>query len=91
MTGVQFPAGHGRKFFYFIFSLSYRNQTASGLDQTSYPTDTGGSFPGSKVAGALGCSAEVKNAWSYTSTPQYVFMTWYLIKQWIHLHGVVLS
>jgi hypothetical protein len=25
-------------------------------------------------------SAEVKNAWSYTSTPQYVFMTWYLVK-----------
>jgi hypothetical protein len=25
-------------------------------------------------------SAEVKNAWSYTSTPPYVFMTWCLIK-----------
>jgi hypothetical protein len=25
-------------------------------------------------------SAEVKNAWSYTSTPQYVFMAWYLVK-----------
>jgi hypothetical protein len=24
--------------------------------------------------------AEVKNAWSYTSTPQYVFMVWYLVK-----------
>jgi hypothetical protein len=24
--------------------------------------------------------AEVKNAWSYTSTPQYVFMAWYLVK-----------
>jgi hypothetical protein len=24
-------------------------------------------------------SAEVKNAWSYTSTPQYVFMTLYLL------------
>jgi hypothetical protein len=22
-------------------------------------------------------SAEVKNAWHYTSTPQYVFMAWY--------------
>jgi hypothetical protein len=25
-------------------------------------------------------SAEVKNVWSYTSIPQYVFMAWNLIK-----------
>jgi hypothetical protein len=25
-------------------------------------------------------SAEVKNAWSYTSTPPYVFMAWCLVK-----------
>jgi hypothetical protein len=25
-------------------------------------------------------SVEVKNAWSYTSTPQYVFMVWYFVK-----------
>jgi hypothetical protein len=25
-------------------------------------------------------SSEVKNAWSYTSTPQYIFMKWYLVK-----------
>jgi hypothetical protein len=25
-------------------------------------------------------SVEVRNAWSYTSTPPYVFMTWYLVK-----------
>jgi hypothetical protein len=25
-------------------------------------------------------NAEVKNAWSYTSTPQYVFMAWCLVK-----------
>jgi hypothetical protein len=38
--------------------------------------------------------AEVKNAWSYTSTPPYVFTTWFLIKhrdnfclQWFQ-HGV---
>jgi hypothetical protein len=23
--------------------------------------------------------AEVKNAWSYTSTPQYAFMAWYSV------------
>jgi hypothetical protein len=26
-------------------------------------------------------SAEVKNVWSYTSTPQHVFMAWCLVKQ----------
>jgi hypothetical protein len=26
-------------------------------------------------------SAEVKNVWSYTSTPQYAFMAWCLVKQ----------
>jgi hypothetical protein len=25
-------------------------------------------------------NAEVKNAWSYSSTPQYVFMAWCLVK-----------
>jgi hypothetical protein len=24
--------------------------------------------------------AEVRNAWSYTSTPQYIFMAWCLVK-----------
>jgi len=41
------------------------------------------SFPGNKVAVAWSwpltlSSAGVKNAWSYTSTPPYVFMAWCL-------------
>jgi len=36
-------------------------------------------------------STKVTNAWSYTATQPYVFMTWYLVKYRIHLHGVVLS
>jgi len=35
-------------------------------------------------------SAQVKNAWSYTSTPPCI-MTWCLNKHWIHHHGVVLK
>jgi len=35
--------------------------------------------------------AEVKNEWSYTPTPLYFFKAWCLIKQTIHLHGVLLS
>jgi len=34
-------------------------------------------------------SDEVRNAWTYPSTPPYVFMAWCLIKQ-IRWHGVVL-
>jgi hypothetical protein len=51
----------------------------------------GAQQPGHKADHSLPSSAEVKNMWSYTSIPLYVFITWYLIKQAIHLHGVVLS
>jgi hypothetical protein len=36
--------------------------------------------PGGEVDHSPPSSAEVKNAWSYTSTPQYVFMAWCLVK-----------
>jgi hypothetical protein len=36
--------------------------------------------PGSEADHPLPSSADVKNAWSYTSTPQYVFMVWCLVK-----------
>jgi hypothetical protein len=28
----------------------------------------------------IGLNSELKNTWSYTSTPPYVFMAWYLVK-----------
>jgi len=56
-----------------MFSLHQRVQGGSGAHSASYPMDIGGSFPGSKAAGAwsrpLPSSVETKNAWSYTSTP----------------------
>jgi hypothetical protein len=36
--------------------------------------------PGREADHSAPSSAEVKKAWSYTSTPQYVFMAWCLIK-----------
>jgi hypothetical protein len=36
-------------------------------------------------------SVTVNNAWIYTSTRPYVFIVWWLIKQEISLHGIVLS
>jgi hypothetical protein len=37
-------------------------------------------WPGREADYSPPSSAEVKNAWSYTSTPQYVFMAWCLVK-----------
>jgi hypothetical protein len=45
--------------------------------------------PRREADNSLPSSAEVKNAWSYTSTLSILFMV-RLIKQWIRLHGVVL-
>jgi hypothetical protein len=46
---------------------------------------TGGSFSARKQeeckdGHSSPCTAKVKNAWSYTYTPPYVFMAWYLVK-----------
>jgi hypothetical protein len=40
---------------------------------------------------SLPYSAEVKKAWSYTSTLLEIFMACRLIKQWMRYHGVILS
>jgi hypothetical protein len=70
---VRFPAEVGN------FSLHHRVQNGSGAHPASYPMGTMGSFSGGREAEYLPpSSAEVKNAWSYTSTP-------------LRLHGVVLS
>jgi hypothetical protein len=37
-------------------------------------------LPGREADHSPLSSAEVKNEWSYTSTPQYVFMEWCLVK-----------
>jgi hypothetical protein len=37
-------------------------------------------LPGRDANHSLPSSAEVKNAWSYNSTPQYVFTVWCLVK-----------
>jgi hypothetical protein len=71
---VLVPAGAGN------FSLHHRVRTGSGTHPASNPNGTRGPFFWIKAAGALTpSSAEVKNVWSYTSTPV------------IRLHGVMLS
>jgi hypothetical protein len=46
----------------------------------SYPMGTRDSFAGGEADHSPPSSAELKNAWSYTSTPQYVFIAWCLVK-----------
>jgi hypothetical protein len=57
-------------------------QTSSGAHPV-YLMGARGSFPKGNVAGQdtdhSPPSAEVKNMWSYISTPRYIFMTWCLI------------
>jgi hypothetical protein len=70
---VRFPAVVGN------FSLHHRVQSGSGAHSAFYPMGTRGSFPGVKRPGREAdhsppARAAVKNAWSYTSTPKYVFM-----------------
>jgi hypothetical protein len=67
-----------------IFFFTTASRTA--LEPTQPPIQwEPGAFPGIKRPGREAdhsppSNAEVKNAWSYTSTPQYVFMTWCLVK-----------
>jgi hypothetical protein len=79
VSGVRFPAEAEN------FSLHHRVQNGSGSHPTSYPMGTRGSFPGLKrprreADHSPPYSAEVKNEWSYTSTPQYAFMAWCSVK-----------
>jgi hypothetical protein len=67
------------------FSLHHGVQTA--LEQTQPPIQSipgalslGVKRPGREAYHSLLSSAEVKNVWSYTSTLQYVFMAWCLVK-----------
>jgi hypothetical protein len=67
------------------FSLHHRVQNGSEAHSASSPLGPGTlslgvKRPGREADHSSPSSAEVKNAWSYTFTPQYVFMAWYLFK-----------
>jgi len=48
----------------------------------------GAKRPGRKADHSPPCSAEVKNAWVYTSTPLYTFTAWCLVKYSKSLYGL---
>jgi len=79
-----------------FFEPNHRAQTSSGAHPTSHPMDSKGSFPGGKSAECDADtspppSAEVKNAWSYTSTPIKRLHGVVLALSNVCIHGVVLS
>jgi hypothetical protein len=89
--GVQFQAG--AKMVLFLFAAASR--PALGPIQPPAQWVAGAITPGIKrpvheADHSPPSSAEVKNAWGYTSTPQYVFTAWCLIKKRIRFSGVAL-
>jgi hypothetical protein len=90
MIGGSIPGGAG------MFSRRHYVQTRSGDRQVTYPKGNGGLFPRSvelprrEPDHSPSSTVEVKNACNHNSTPQYVFMAWCLIKQWIRLRDMEL-
>jgi hypothetical protein len=84
-TGWMIGASNPEKGWEFFSSLPRPDRLSVAPSPLSNDYQ-GESFPGGKVAGAwiwplTPSSAEVKNAWSYTSTPQYAFMAWCSLKK----------
>jgi len=69
--GVRFPTRTGN------FSLLHHVQTGSGPTQPPIQLILGDLSPGRKQGREV---VHPYLAWSYTSTPPYVFMVWYLVK-----------
>jgi hypothetical protein len=74
-SSFRFPAGAGK----FLFTTVFR----TALESTQPPIQwvrgalsLGVKWQGREADHSPPSSAEVKNAWSHTFTPQYVFMAW---------------
>jgi hypothetical protein len=77
-----------------IFLFATASRTALGPTQPPIRWVLGILSPGIKRPGREAdhlspTSAEVKNTWSYTSTPQYVFMIWLLVKHRVNFTFII--
>jgi hypothetical protein len=67
----------------FLFTIASRTvlgPTQPPIQRVPGAPSLGVKRPGREADHSPPSSAEVKNAWSYTCTPQYVFMAWCLVK-----------
>jgi hypothetical protein len=76
---VRFLAGLGI-FFFTTASRTALEPTQPPIQWVQGVLSLGVKRPGREAGHSPPSSAEVKNEWSYTSTPQYVFMAWCLVK-----------
>jgi len=79
-----------------IFFFTTASRPALGpikfpIQWVSWAPSLGLKRPGREADHLPPSNTKVKNAWSYTFTPQYVFTAWCLIKQWIRVHGVIVK
>jgi hypothetical protein len=86
---VRFPAEAGN------VSLPPLVPTVSGAHPASYPMDTvvpstGRAGRGVRLTTHLLLLLRSKNAWRYTSTPQYIFMAWCLVKAQRQVYPTIL-
>jgi hypothetical protein len=54
--------------------------TRSPIQQEPGDLSPGVKWPGHEADNSTLSIAQVKNVWSYTSTPPYAFVAWYLVK-----------
>jgi hypothetical protein len=80
-SGYEWPGFISRKRQWWDFFLRLRIQTTSEAHPASYPIGTGGAKQPGREADHSPPSIVEVNAWSYTSTPQYVVMTFCLVKK----------
>jgi hypothetical protein len=90
------PGFNSRQGQWWIYLFSTASKPALGLTQLPIQwvpeaLSPGVKRPGREANHSPPSNGEVKNRWSYTSTPFYIFVAWVFIKQRIRLHGVMLS
>jgi hypothetical protein len=73
MTSVRFSAGAGIFFFFTTASRPALQPTQRPIKTVPVAFPPGIKRPGREANHSPPSSAEVKNAWNYTSTPKYVF------------------
>jgi hypothetical protein len=66
--------------FWEFFYSSQRTEVGFAAHPASYPMGSGVKRPGREADHSPPSSADVNNAWNYTSTPPYIFVVWCLDK-----------